>query len=239
MKENYKAVCFLIGISIISLIINIFLIIFLKYNIVEWVNWLIEFSFAIFTGSIVSLLIAYINYKILLKKNLERLVFLVFQNYTNLYSILYNSEKQVTIKQCNEITKSYFEKAHEIYSIIHELEEVKSCNVKKIEDLKTFKDLFLDEYNFYGNFDKYLFNEDHFNKNTETIYLLLMEELEKSVLYKQSKLIARNFGVHIYSLDDFYNNYHLIEDMGNKFKKLVDKKKKTDKSDKTIKWYCQ
>jgi len=233
MKENQKAVIILFYISIFSFLLElaINLITILVSNISLEVSIFLKWSdglcLAVFTSSILSLVISFINFKIMLKKNVEKLIFLIYQLYTSVYSTIYNEEKQLTLKIANEITKVYTEKVHDIYLIIFELDTLSLYKKSTKLAYNDLKNSFIEQYNFFADFDKYVYtNESDFNKNNAKMYQILMKKIEDENFYYKAKKIARLFGGNVYSLDEFINKEKLIKEMSNRFKDILDKTEK-------------
>lgn len=233
MKENKNAIVWLSNIFAISLILNV-LLFALNNSILQnneqliWLSitfdWFVCFSSAILTGAFVSLIVCIINHKTLIKKHLERIVFLTYQKDSKLYALLFNKDKKITLKNAWELDACYDLYSQEIYQIINELEEsLFAFNKERRKSVNAFSQEFLIEYNFFAEFATYihLYQED-FNSNSKTIYKILKDEIDNNGLYSKSTILARDFGCKIYSPDEFEDKNVLQKKMTKKFKVRVD-----------------
>ena len=233
MKENKKAIKWLGIIFAISLVFNISFYV-LNHTVLLCneklialkviFDWLIGFTSAVFTGAIVSIIVCIINYISLRQKQLERVVFLLYQKDSQLNAILYNKENDIDIKNALKLDSSYDSSSQEIYQILNELQEsLFKFEKSRRKLIKEFLSCFLVEYNFYAEFGAYIdLYHEHFNLNSKKIYKILQNEIDKNGLYDKSFKLAREFGCKIYSPSETDDKDNKRREMADRFKKRVD-----------------
>lgn len=235
MKENSKSIKWLLILSISCFVLDIVFFVLANIKIydckTQWLEYLFiylaDICLALFTGALVSLIIACLNYKNALKQNTEKLSFLFYKVNSKLFSVLFNENKEINLKTAYNFISTYDECSSELYTIINELSDSLILHYKKFQEkIDSFKSRFEKEYNLFSQFNFYLEKQPkHFKPNSVLVYYYWDNILASSVLYHESLEISRLFGGAVYSPEEFLDKEKLKIELANLFKRKIERLK--------------
>lgn len=226
MKENKKAIFSLLIICILCFVITImlFLLNCFKFGNLPYISLIIDIMLAIFTGSILSLIICIITYRNLLKTKMEKVVFLLYQIDSKLCYILYDDEGKIDVKNAYAFCNAYDEYSEEVYSILYELSTSLFFKRKKYESVQNLLNDFLKRYLFFMKLNCYVeLEKQHLQENSEVLYRyldLLLEEDDSIYLYAQT--VAKMFGGEVSSIDKYKDKTKLRQGYATEIKELLE-----------------
>ena len=238
MTENVKIIKLLRKLTIIFLCINIVFLLtkivcaainYQKDFILVMIDWILNLTFAILSGTIISIVIAIINYKTYLIRNAEKLVFLIYEQGCKLEAIIYNENKTISVEVAKDYLTTFDIYANQIQSILFEIKNNLILKYKKYTSTAEF--LFKSFYKRCRDNEKFNFyiinDENHFNENNKYVYDLLENNLNNSELYKAALDFSDKLGCLLYSEEKSPNKEEIKIKHANDFKEKVEKYKKS------------
>ncbi len=184
--------------------------------------WWYDLSFAIFGGSVFSLIICIVNYLILMKENAEIMVFEVQKMNNKAYSMIYSKNYNISMKNAMETLEFLNEMYYIIYSKSHEMLKSLfwfSLIKKQIQEIKSLAEKGLC---FIYDAESYIeiYKTDAI-KNSKKIYKELDKFIDDNTIYLKTLKLARRFGSSIHSLEESVLKQYIKRDSAYQFSKRI------------------